>query len=104
LFASEDRCPRRGPQPRSLSTGPISAAPIEIADPTILRPFNVWAGPGTMSCIRGVCTEAPRIHHRLGGWRRCRATDWPQRYTLSFYSEQQGQGNEAAGAPVEEPS
>lgn len=105
LLAAAASLSAKGATTKIIINGTDLAAPIEIADPTILRPFDVWAGPGTMSCIRGVCAEGAEgfIIDWAAGVIAQRPTGL-RRYTVSFYTEQQGLGNAGGGMPVEEPS
>jgi hypothetical protein len=49
VFSATILLSAKGTTTRVLITGAGLQSPIEINDPEVLRPFNVWTGPGTFS-------------------------------------------------------
>lgn len=96
----------KGPTTKITITGDDLDAPLEIRDPATIRPFEVWAGPGTMSCVRGNCQE-----HTTGfivdwplGFVAARPAGLPQ-YTVSFYTaSEEGVVNKAGDALRDQPT
>src|SRR5262245_13570450 len=49
----------KGPTTRITISGSALTSPIEISDVNIIKEFQVWAGPGTQTCVGGIanCVE-----------------------------------------------
>jgi hypothetical protein len=47
----------KGSTSRISISGDGLASPIEIRDAAIVNKFQIWAGPGTRSCVAGHCVE-----------------------------------------------
>jgi hypothetical protein len=77
----------KGVTTRITITGGDLATSLDIADEAAVQPFQVWAGPGTQSCIRRVCREGTEGF--IVDWPAGAATERPSglpRYTVSFYT------------------
>jgi hypothetical protein len=64
--------------------------PIEIDDATVIAPFQVWAGPGTKTCVRNVCREGTEGF--IVNWSSGFVTEPPaglQRYEVTFYASEE---------------
>jgi hypothetical protein len=71
----------KGSTSRISISGDTLAVPIEIRDAAIVNEFQIWAGPGTRSCVAGHCVEgaegfivdwsAGALAARPSGLRRC---------------------------------
>jgi hypothetical protein len=87
VFAVSTSLSAKGETTRIIISGVSLATPIEITDAAIVRPFQVWAGAGTMTCIRGACYD-----HTKGfivDWVAGNVAERPsglQRYIVSFYT------------------
>ena len=68
--------PAKGPTTRIIVRGADLREPIEIVDPSVLRNFNVYSGPGTQS--EGFIVESAQMSLEAP------PKDWP-RYEVSFF-------------------
>jgi hypothetical protein len=95
----------KGATLKIVISGADLVAPIAIADPTIIQPFQVWAGAGTQSCVLRVCRE-----HSEGfivDWTSGVVADRPsglQRYIVSFYTTARNAMPHAGETPLEQPT
>jgi hypothetical protein len=78
----------KGSTSRISISGDTLAAPIEIRDATIVNEFQIWAGPGTRSCVAGHCVEGGEGF--IVDWSVGAAAAKPsglRRYQVSFFVE-----------------
>jgi hypothetical protein len=76
----------KGTTSRVIISGGNLPTPVEITDANVLRQFQIWAGPGTSSCVRGDCVEGTEGF--FIDWLAGPVTDRPsglKRYEVSFY-------------------
>jgi len=80
----------KGATSRITISGDILAAPIEIRDPAIVIQFQIWAGPGTRSCVAGHCREGAEGF--IVDWSAGAVAGVPsglRRYQVSFFVEEE---------------
>ena len=86
----------KGPTTKIVVTGSSLQRPIEITDVAVLRPFLVWAGAGTQTCIGGPAHCTAGTTGFIVDWTNG-PVDAPQiglpSYVVSFYTSP---GNERA--------
>jgi hypothetical protein len=71
-------------------SGARLVTPIEIDDATVIAPFQVWAGPGTKTCVRNVCREGAEGF--IVNWSAGFVTEPPAglpRYEVTFYASEE---------------
>jgi hypothetical protein len=77
----------KGPTVKITVSGGGLFTPIQITDATIVRPFQVWAGPGTTTCIQRVCSE--HMDGFIIDWASGVVAERPsglQRYEVAFFA------------------
>jgi hypothetical protein len=87
LLGTATRLFAKGETVKITITGFDLRAPIEIADPQVLRRFNVWAGPGTGSTEPGFNPNVPSF---VVDWSYGSVSNVPDRltsYEVSFYAK-----------------
>jgi hypothetical protein len=106
LLAAGTSLSAKGTTTKIVISGAALVTPIEIAEATIIQPFQVWAGAGTQSCVRRVCRE-----HTQGfiiDWTSGVVPDRPsglQRYIVTFYTTAHNALVDARGeTPPEQPT
>jgi hypothetical protein len=80
----------KGSISRISISGDTLAAPIEIRDPAIVSEFQIWAGPGTRSCVAGHCVEGTEGF--IVDWSAGAVSGVPgglRRYQVSFFVEEE---------------
>jgi hypothetical protein len=78
----------KGSTTRISISGDALAAPIEIRDAAIVNEFQIWAGPGTRSCVAGHCVEGAEGF--IVDWSAGAVAAKPsglRRYQVSFFVE-----------------
>jgi hypothetical protein len=78
----------KGSTSRISISGDTLAAPIEIRDAAIVDKFQIWAGPGTRSCVAGHCVEGAEGF--IVDWSAGAVAAQPsglRRYQVSFFVE-----------------
>jgi hypothetical protein len=106
LLAAGISLSAKGTTTRIVISGADLVTPIEIADATLIRPFQVWAGAGTQSCVRRVCREGTEGF--IIDWPSGVVADRPgglQRYIVSFYTTpDNGSVSTRSETPLEQPT
>jgi hypothetical protein len=77
----------KGPTSRIVLAGAGLPHPVEITDPALLKDFQVWSGPGTVSCVQEKCVEGTTGF--IIDWSSGPVSDRPAglpRYEVSFYA------------------
>jgi len=83
----------KGPTTKIVVTGASLTQPIEITDAAVLRPFLVWAGAGTRTCVGGITNCIEGTTGFIVDWVNGPVDAPPSgltSYVVAFYSESGG--------------